>query len=158
MNASGRVTCYLAAPLFSEAERHFNVRLASLLETSIDVYLPQRDGGLVQSIVSRGGDLAQLRIAVFEADLAAIRNIDYLVAVLDGATVDEGVAFELGYAFALRKPCVGLLTDFRRSEDSFRNPMWLGALDFLCSSVEELVERLAERPSRLPSHSRDTGI
>lgn len=32
---------YLAGPLFSEAERTFNVQLAGMLEEVVEVYLPQ---------------------------------------------------------------------------------------------------------------------
>lgn len=45
-NMAGRKPkIYLAGPLFSDAERTFNVMLASSLENWVDVYLPQRDGG-----------------------------------------------------------------------------------------------------------------
>lgn len=42
-----------------------------------------------------------------------IRDSDYLIAVLDGADVDPGVAADIGYACALGIPCHGLRTDIR---------------------------------------------
>jgi len=36
-----------------------------------------------------------------------------VVALLDGPEVDAGTAFELGYAFAQKKPIFGILTDWR---------------------------------------------
>ena len=87
---------YLAGPLFSDAERTFNVMLASSLENWVDVYLPQRDGGLISEMIQDGisADVAVHR--VFRGDLDAIREADCLIAVLDGRAIDEGVAFELG--------------------------------------------------------------
>lgn len=42
---SGRTSVYLAAPLFTDAEREFDARLAARLEgAGYRVFLPQRDG------------------------------------------------------------------------------------------------------------------
>ena len=49
-----RPLLYFAAPLFSEAELSYNVEVASILERHVDVYLPQRDGGRVVDLVSKG--------------------------------------------------------------------------------------------------------
>ncbi len=43
---------------------------------------------------------------------------DAVLAVLDGADVDSGVACEVGYALAKGKPVIGLRTDRRRCGDS----------------------------------------
>ena len=48
-----RLRGYLAGPLFSDAERTFNLRVAELLEDFLDVYLPQRDGGLMSEMITR---------------------------------------------------------------------------------------------------------
>jgi len=54
----------------------------------------------------------------------AARNVtellaaDVVLAVLDGADVDSGVAAEVGYAVASRKPVIGLRTDDRATADS----------------------------------------
>jgi nucleoside 2-deoxyribosyltransferase len=47
---------------------------------------------------------------------------------MDGRTIDEGAAFELGYAFALGKACVGLKTDARSLFTFGDNPMIEGAV------------------------------
>lgn len=49
----------------------------------------------------------------FEKSLAALQEAEVVVAVLDGAQVDEDVAFWLGYAFAAGKPVVGYRSDRR---------------------------------------------
>lgn len=54
----------------------------------------------------------------------AARNVTELhaanvvLAILDGADVDSGVAAEVGYASAINKPVVGLRTDDRATSDS----------------------------------------
>jgi len=71
--------------------------------------------------------------------LAAIRNCDLLVIVLDGRSVDEGAAFELGYAYAIGKPCYGLQTDPRRLLPFGNNPMLQHALKAVVSNVRDLM-------------------
>lgn len=130
---------YLAGPLFSEAEQTFNLQLAAELEKSVDVYLPQRDGGLMSDMMAAGisSDVAALR--VFRRDMDAIRQANCLIAILDGRAVDEGVAFELGIAFSHVKRCVGLQTDSRRLAAWGNNPMITGALENVFESVDDLV-------------------
>jgi nucleoside 2-deoxyribosyltransferase len=131
---------YLAAPLFNEAERIFNVRVAELLEKHTEVYLPQRDGGLMNDMVSTGvpPDIAARR--VFRRDIDAIQQADYVIAILDGRAIDEGVAFELGVAFSQGKRCVGLQTDSRRLAACGNNPMITGALEAVFAVVDDLID------------------
>lgn len=138
-----RLRVYLAGPLFSEAERAFNVHVAELLEDFLDVYLPQRDGGLMSDMIADGvrTDIAACR--VFRRDMDAIREADYLIAVLDGRTIDEGVAFELGVAFCHSKRCVALQTDTRRLATWGNNPMITGALEAVFHSVDDLMSWIA---------------
>jgi len=138
-NIASRQKVYLAGPLFSDAERTFNVLVAQRLEEWANVYLPQRDGGLMSEMLKEGmeSDLAACR--VFRRDMDAIRQADYLVAILDGRAIDEGVAFELGVAFSHTKRCVGLQTDSRRLASWGNNPMITGALELVFHSVDELV-------------------
>jgi len=82
-------------------------------------------------------DIAACR--VFRRDMDAIRQSDYLIAVLDGRAIDEGVAFELGVAFSHAKRCVGLQTDFRRLAPWGNNPMITGALESVFRSVKDLL-------------------
>jgi len=131
---------YFAAPLFSEAERTFNVRVTKLLEELTEVYLPQRDGGLMSEMVAAGVPSAIAARRVFHKDMDAIRQADYIIAILDGRAIDEGVAFELGIAFSQSKRCVGLQTDCRRLANWGNNPMITEALETRFTSVEDLME------------------
>ncbi len=60
---------------------------------------------------------------MFEYSLESIKKSDAIVAVLDGPDVDAGTCVEIGYAFANKKPVIGLRTDFRSSEDRGVNLM-----------------------------------
>lgn len=114
---------YIAAPLFTPLERELNLHLARVLEEHFSVFLPQRDGMLLA-----GRDLTREQFMagsaeVFLGDVRAINECDVLFAVLDGRVVDEGVAFEIGYAHARGKVCVGYHTDSRVLLPHGLNPM-----------------------------------
>jgi nucleoside 2-deoxyribosyltransferase/predicted secreted protein len=104
-----RYQVYLAAPLFSEAERVFNVSVARLLrEHLFDVHLPQEVGD------DSGRRDIQVQEQLFSLNKKALEESDVIVAIIDGADADSGTAWEMGYAFAQKKPVIALRTDFRR--------------------------------------------
>lgn len=135
---------YLAAPLFNDMERSFNQRLAELLAPLAEVFLPQRDGKLVTELVACGMPETAARQLVYEADINAIRRSDCLVAILDGRTVDEGVAFEIGFARALDKLCIGLKTDDRQLLASGDNPMITAGCHEVVGNILELVHAVRQ--------------
>jgi len=136
---AGRKRLYYAAPLFSEAERKFNADLERQLESIFDMYLPQRDGGTLTELIECGSLAAQAAKAIFDRDMKALVDCDVLLAVLDGRSVDEGVAFELGFAYSNGKLCLGLQTDIRRLRPAGNNPMIDNSLDIAFCSVEDLI-------------------
>jgi len=104
-----RYRIYLAAPLFSEAERAYNAALARLLEENLfDVYVPQDAGD-----DSSGRDLTE-HSRMFAAHREALDTADAVVAIIDGADADSGTAWEMGYASARGTPVFALRTDFRK--------------------------------------------
>jgi nucleoside 2-deoxyribosyltransferase len=125
--------------LFSDAERFFNERLTALLEQWFEVYLPQRDGELMYDLTQRGMPAEIAAARVFQSDLDAIRKSSYLIAILDGRAIDEGVGFELGVAHALGKICLGLQTDSRRLAPWGNNPMVTGGLYRTFTTVDDLL-------------------
>lgn len=129
---------YLAAPLFSDAELTFNLQVCERLEDVFEVYLPQRDGGLVAEMVRNGLSPNVASARVFSMDRDAIRNCDVILAVLDGRAIDEGVALEMGYGFCLDKYIVGLQTDSRRLLPQGNNPMIEQVMQHYCKSLHEL--------------------
>jgi len=109
------VNVYIAAPLFSDAEKQFNLQVdAALRQLGLDTYLPQRDGGEAAPLIREGHDEHTIRSKLFQADVDAVRRCDLLVFILDGRVPDEGGCVELGMAYAWGKPCFGLQTDCRR--------------------------------------------
>ncbi|MGQ9460411.1 MAG: nucleoside 2-deoxyribosyltransferase [Candidatus Bathyarchaeaceae archaeon] len=128
---------FLAAPLFSEAERNFNSKVAKRLrDEGFQVWLAQES-----PFIHKGTPKEKKKI--YEADISALKACDVVVAVLDGAEVDSGVAFEMGYATALGKPMIGLKTDhrtFSKMEDV--NLMLEVPLIKLCNSIDDVITEL----------------
>ena len=107
-----RYRIYLAAPLFSEAERSFNAHVAALLERNLfEVYLPQAKGD--NSDIRDADEQKRL----FAQNRAALEKSDIVVAIIDGADADSGTSWEMGYAFARKKSVIAMRTDFRRVGD-----------------------------------------
>lgn len=140
---------YLAAPLFTLAERLFNTKLATALRgrSNMSLIVPQE----------RAGELIKLPNGlrlVFDDCISMVAQCDAVVAILDGADADSGTCIELGYALALRKPIVGVRTDFRGSEDRGLNLMVSysctellsesagGDVDALATKIHETLERI----------------
>jgi nucleoside 2-deoxyribosyltransferase len=133
-----RLQIYVAAPLFSEGELAFNLRVTKMLEEHAEVFLPQRDGGKLVDLVSKGVETRAAYRSIYERDVAAIRHADVLFLIMDGRSIDEGAAFELGFAAALKKECVGLQTDPRRLLPLGNNPMIDVPLDVVMRSLDEV--------------------
>ena len=136
----GKPLVYLAAPLFSDAEKRYNEEVAKELGNYFTIYLPQRDGGLMVDLIKRGHSAAQAGKVVFDMDTRAIQMSSAVIAILDGRVIDEGVALELGYAYALGKPCYGFQTDPRRLLPSGNNPMVMGVLREIAHTIQELAQ------------------
>ena len=139
--ARDRRRLYLAGPLFSVGEKAFNVRVRKLLEPYFSTYLPQEDGILLAEVVAgkeSPSAVDPVSQAIFAGDLSAIRNADVLLAILDGRSIDEGTAFEIGFAYAIGKPCFGLQTDPRRLLPQGNNPMISKSLKQVFTTLETL--------------------
>ena len=131
-------TLYFAAPLFTETERQFNANVSEELDHYFDVFLPQRDGFLIPGANIEKSMYPEVMKKVFCSDIAAIDRCAFFLAVLDGRTIDEGVSFELGYAFARGKRCVSLRTDPRQLAEWGNNPMITQAVSEAFSTTDEL--------------------
>jgi nucleoside 2-deoxyribosyltransferase len=129
----------LAAPLFSEAERDFNLRVArELREEGFQVWLAQEHKFVEHKSI-------EAKRAIFKEDLEALARADLVLAVLDGVDVDTGVAFEMGYAHALGKHILGLKTDHRSfSKLETVNLMLEVPVRRICQSVAEASKSIRE--------------
>jgi len=130
---------YLAAPLFSQAEREFNSYVAKVLrENGFDIFVPQENSE-VPEIPDTEEKRRRLLTGFFTNDIEAIDAADTLLIILDGRVPDEGACFELGYAYARGKICVGLKTDTRVSEMGTDNAMIVGSLgDNIAKDLDSL--------------------
>ena len=99
---------YVAGPLFNTHERWYLERIAEALEANgYRTFLPQRDAGLVKP------DSLEMRERIFHKDIEALNACDLCVALLTGADHDSGTSAELGYLYALGKPCIRITDDKR---------------------------------------------
>jgi nucleoside 2-deoxyribosyltransferase len=134
---------YLAGPLFTAAERDFNLALARQLEKlRYRVFLPQRD------VPPARGRHRTRRL--YERCLRGLRSADVVVAICDGATADDGTAWEIGYAVAIGKAVYAVRTDRRRvAVDEHVNLMIQESVAAFFRTVPGLLSALARRaPSR----------
>lgn len=130
-----RYRIYLAAPLFSEAERTYNSRIAALLrEHLFEVCLPQDSG---DDSAARDNKVHE---RLFSANVHALERADIVVSIIDGADADSGTAWEMGYAHALGKPVIALRTDFRQVGVSERVNLMLEQSATVVATPEGLLD------------------
>ena len=133
-----RQKIYIAAPLFSQGERAFNERVDAVLQAcGHETFLPQRDGGCVADLPEIIEGLPK-RQYLFQMDCEHMDWCDTLLFVMDGRVPDEGACFELGYAYAKGKRCIGYKTDVRSFIDGYDNVMLCGAPEAVLRNEEEL--------------------
>ncbi|MDD1664798.1 MAG: nucleoside 2-deoxyribosyltransferase [Methanomicrobiales archaeon] len=133
-----RSQVYLAAPLFSDAERAFNLVLRNLLAAQgYPVYLPQETG---EGVEGTGRDRA-----IFESHIRALDAASCVVAVCDGADTDSGTAWETGYAAAKGIPVIALSTDRRRPEGGRRVNLMVQESAEVVGTVEGVLTAIRSR-------------
>jgi nucleoside 2-deoxyribosyltransferase len=131
-----REKIYLAGPLFTSAEREWNVRLARLLEAGgLEIWLPQEHEPRELSAKT-----------IFEEDVKGIDWADVIVAIMDGSDPDSGTCWEVGYGYAKKKLIVLVRTDFRSANDGMApyNLMLIGSADSAFSLPLSSVNTVAE--------------
>jgi nucleoside 2-deoxyribosyltransferase len=134
---------YIAASLCSESEKTFNLKLNDFVKSfGIKTYLPQLDGGVMSDFVKQGMDENTVRKELFLLDVNKMNECDAILISLDGRTIDEGAAFELGYMYSNQKLCFGFKTDSRSFIRGKNNLMIDGALIKILYTWEELTEYL----------------
>lgn len=102
---------YFANALFSQADINYNAQLAAQirnLSPQIDLYLPQENNDINDKQAYADSKM------IAQADTAKLLASDLVIAILDGNTIDNGVASEIGVAYAQKIPIIGLYTDTRQ--------------------------------------------
>lgn len=148
---------YFAGPLFTIAERRFNQELAREIAAALprcEVILPQTR--TAKLIVKGKPDFdAIVRDCIDQIDRA-----DIIVAILDGSDADSGTSWECGYAFAQKKPTIGVRTDLRGSEDDGLNAMLqrtcheVIAVSATREKITPLARKIATAITRIGSQER----
>lgn len=102
---------YFAAPLFAQSDLFYNqllVKKIRELSSELTVYLPQENAGINDKSAYADSKMIAL------ADTEEVLKSDLMIALLDGITIDAGVASEIGVAYAKGIPIIGLYTDSRQ--------------------------------------------
>jgi len=125
---------YIAGPLFSDAERAFNLQIEAVCRAAgFETFLPQRDAPVPGP--SNGKD-------VFGSELRANEWADVIVANLDGMDVDSGTAWEIGYAIARGKSVIGIRTDWRHFSPNERVNLMIEQSSFIVEDLSQLKNAL----------------
>lgn len=120
---------YFASPLFASMEVRYNAGVVADIRSryqDLEVYLPQEQG----EINDKNAYANSVMIA--KADTDALLASDILIAVIDGLSIDAGVASEIGVAYQAGIPIIGLYTDSR--QQGFDNQKKIKALSELGES------------------------
>lgn len=92
---------YLASPLFTEHEKECVRKMASTLrEVGCEVYVP------MEHTIENAWEMpnAEWGRRVFEEDVKAIQECNFVVCLYYGLYSDSGTAWECGYAYGIGKP------------------------------------------------------
>lgn len=105
---------------------------------------PIQDAHTIQDWRARIAAFKEIAGQIGKANEDMIRSCDFVLAVVDGAEVDSGVAGEIGFAAGLGKKCYGLRTDFRNCGDFDGIPINLQVLYWIESSGGRLFRKVEE--------------
>ena len=147
---------YVAGALFSEAERAWLDGLAARLRgEEFDLFVPHEQFDELRELTAAG---------VYRVDADGLREADVLLAWLDGPSIDDGTACEIGMFAELvhrdrrrYRGIVGLVTDLRlqrrrgKAAGDGMNLFVAGAIEAsgrICWSVDEAIEALRELEAR----------
>lgn len=125
-----KIKAYIAAPFFSQEERHHYDRFIAYL----------RDVGMFELLIPAkffvpdGNELPNHEWAakVFEHDVAMLRQADIVYALNYGMYSDTGTAWETGFAYALGIPVTTVLMD---NESNF---------SLMCINGSALISRFSD--------------
>ena len=129
---------YIAGKVRRKSEREFLEEVDMICRAQgFETFLPHRDVGFASGIEDAE--------KIFKGDIEeGFKDVDLVVAVLDGLHVGAGTAWELGYAYAKLIPCIGIKTDEKVEEAlEYLSSILIYSVDIV-KSIEELKEKLDE--------------
>ncbi|MDN6639245.1 MAG: nucleoside 2-deoxyribosyltransferase [Tetragenococcus sp.] len=102
---------YFAAPMFAKSDLVYNSYLVEKIRQKypeLVIYMPQENGEINDKTAYADSKMIAL------ADTEKVEESQLMIALLDGSTIDNGVASEIGVAYANHIPVLGLYTDSRQ--------------------------------------------
>jgi nucleoside 2-deoxyribosyltransferase len=102
---------YFAAPLFAKSDLLYNAEIVNQIRAiypQVTIYLPQENAAINDKSAYADSTM------IAQADTEKVLESDLMIALLDGLTIDPGVASEIGVAYAKGIPVLGLYTDSRQ--------------------------------------------
>nr|WP_232845336.1 nucleoside 2-deoxyribosyltransferase [Enterococcus innesii] len=97
--------------LFAASDLRYNAELVASIRQQypqLEIYLPQENAAINDKSAYADSKMIAL------ADTEKVLESDLMIALLDGLTIDAGVASEIGVAYAKGIPVLGLYTDSRQ--------------------------------------------
>lgn len=102
---------YFAAPMFAKSDLVYNAYLVNQIRErypEVAIYLPQENEAINDKTAYADSQMIAL------ADTEKVFESQLMIALLDGVSIDAGVASEIGVAYAKNIPVLGLYTDSRQ--------------------------------------------
>lgn len=102
---------YFAAPMFAKSDLVYNAYLVNQIRErypEVAIYLPQENKAINDKTAYADSQMIAL------ADTEKVLESQLMIALLDGVSIDAGVASEIGVAYAKNIPVLGLYTDTRQ--------------------------------------------
>lgn len=102
---------YFAAPMFAKSDLVYNAYLVNQIRErypEVEIYLPQENEAINDKTAYADSQMIAL------ADTEKVLESQLMIALLDGVSIDAGVASEIGVAYAKNIPVLGLYTDSRQ--------------------------------------------
>lgn len=129
---------YIAGKIGSASERDVLEKIDKLCSSlGLETFLPHRDAGFAKNIKDAG--------RIFNLDIVeGFKEVDLVIASLDGLHVGAGTAWELGYAYAKGIPSIGIKTD-ESIENGFEylSSILISSMPIV-SSFDELEKKIRE--------------
>jgi nucleoside 2-deoxyribosyltransferase len=154
-NPAAPPAVYVASPLgFSEIGRRYNteVIIPQLRKLGYDVLDPWAEEVSRRLEAARAlpheheqmSALGRINMELGERNARLLAKSEAVLALLDGTDVDSGVASEIGYACALKRPVVAWRSDLRRAGENEGTPVNLQVAYFVSISGGRLTSSFAE--------------
>ncbi len=133
---------YIAGKIHTESEIDILEKIDDICKSiGFSTFLPHRDVGLAKDIK----DIDK----IFEGDIIeGFKDVDLVIASLDGFHVGAGTAWELGYAYAKGIPRIALKTDEPKEQALEYLSAIILASTQIVSSFEELKKELIKFKSK----------